>query len=136
MVLMAEKRSHLGGYHRGTGPQKVRNISSQGSRRETLLAAVLHKNDFRCISISKSIGKGRGCMQEENDHKTDLEEVLASLRETAGENRESLKNRYEYRAVKQKRRERRKGRTGNGGKQEAFICGRSFVFCFFRDCFF
>ena len=34
-------------------------------------------------------------MQEENDHKTDLEEVLASLRETAGENRESLKNRYE-----------------------------------------
>ena len=55
----------------------------------------MHKNDFRCISISKSIGKGRGCMQEENDHKTDLEEVLASLRETAGENRESLKNRYE-----------------------------------------
>lgn len=77
----------------------------------------MHKNDFRCISISKSIGKGRGCMQEENDYKKDLEEVLASLRETAGENRESLKNRYEAeqlsrREVKEEREE--PAMAGNG----------------------
>ena len=77
----------------------------------------MHKNDSLCISISKSIGKGRGCMQEENDYKKDLEEVLASLRETAGENRESLKNRYEAeqlcrREVKEEREE--PAMAGNG----------------------
>ena len=53
----------------------------------------MHKCVSGCISISES-SEGDFYMQQETDREKTLEELLASLRETARENRESLESRY------------------------------------------
>ena len=56
-------------------------------------------------------------MQEENGHEKDLEELLASLRETARENRESLETRYGYepgRTAEKEETEEQEGASGPG----------------------